>query len=452
VGILLAFGAPSAVATPVGTESQNQTDRVSLDANGDDANGDAEHADISATGRYVVYESDATDVVAGAPRAARGSVYLFDRVARTTTLVSMTRNGTPIEGSYPKVSADGRYVVFYTGVPLLSADRNDRDDVYRRDTVLGVTRLVSVNLQGVASSSSSVAPEISDDGRWVAFQSAGDDLVEGVAMPGENNSGFVRDMVNGTTALATPHTDGSPIYNVGYLKLSADGRHVLFLGDHVDGNRRNGAYVRDLDTGDAIYASITSDGSPADRDVSPGDLDADGSVVTYHCECETMPGFPDDVITLHDLTTGDVEVVDVAADGGGPHGGFGSGGESLSADGRYVGFVSDFRNLVTGPQFRGRQVFWRDREAGVTRLVAVGHRSNAADGESTLPAITADGTQVAFESDATNLVIDPPDENLSRDIFVRKLTAPAAVTAAGVAEGSSSIRQPSTVTAQAHPF
>jgi Tol biopolymer transport system component len=420
-GVVLAAGAPAAAA-PVGTQSQNQTSRVSLDAAHGDIDDDAGEADISSDGGYVAYVSSATDIVPG--HGVRDGVYLVDRLG-AVQVISVDEHGVSRPGIEPRVSVGGRYVVFSSESPLLDMDTNQTWDVYRRDTLLGVTELVSVDHRGGRSSGLSWSAEMSDDGRWVSFVSTGDDIVEGVVTPGLNKTGFVRDMASGTTAFVTAHVDGSPIVNVDTMELSADGRHVLFIGFDVAGAAHGpkGEYVRDLDTGEARFVSVGSDGRPLAGRVFLGDLDADGSIVTYRCDCPTFPGFPDYTITLHDLATDHVEVVDVAPDGG-PSGGGNRGLETLSNDGRFVTFVSTARNLVPRPHPRGLQVFWRDRAAGVTRVVAVGHRGERADGVSASPSITADGTEVAFESEATNLVIAPPDENLSVDVFVRKLAPP----------------------------
>ncbi len=98
-----------------------------------------------------------------------------------------------------------------------------------------------------------------------------------------------------------------------------------------------------------------------------------------------------------------------------------SGTPSISADGRFVAFESDAANLVPGDGNHSRDVFVHDRRTGITTLASVDSSGGQADSNSYSPAISADGRYVAFVSGATNLV--PGDANRHADVFVRDLMA-----------------------------
>lgn len=162
--------------------------------------------------------------------------------------------------------------------------------------------------------------------------------------------------------------------------------------------------------------SVATDGTEAEVDVpfSAPDLSADGRLVTFSTPA---PLLPDDTnsatdVYLRDLVTGALERISVASDG--TEGDLGAGGSSLSADGSLVAFQSASTNLVPGDTNGKTDVFIHDRETGETRIVAPG-----GNGISTLSAMAGNGSAVAFASDATNLV--PGDTNGVRDIFVARL-------------------------------
>jgi len=182
--------------------------------------------------------------------------------------------------------------------------------------------------------------------------------------------------------------------------ISADGRYVAFRSD-------GGIFVHDRQTGQAtrvsvgLYPSISAEGrhvafqSTASKMV-PGDTNG---------KCD---------IFVHDRQTGQTERVSVASDG--TQGNGGSAFPSISADGRYIAFISDATNLVPGDTNDSRDVFVHDRQTGETVLVSVASDGTQANARSGDPSISADGRYVAFPSWASNLV--PGDTNNTGDILV----------------------------------
>jgi Tol biopolymer transport system component len=179
-------------------------------------NGFSSHPQISAGGRFVAFDSYANDLVAN-DNIGTSDVFIRDLQLGTTTLVSVNRFGTGSgngDSGWPVISPDGRFVAFQSSATDLVAafDTNGHsNDVFVRDLQLGTTTLVSVNRVGTGSGNDfSVAPWITPDGRFVAFSSSATDLV---AVFDTNGLGgidlFVRDLQLGTTTLVTVNRFGT---------------------------------------------------------------------------------------------------------------------------------------------------------------------------------------------------------------------------------------------------
>jgi Tol biopolymer transport system component len=179
------------------------TTRVSRNSAGTEGNDESSGTSISADGGYVTFESAATNLVSGDANAAM-DIFVRNRTAGTTHRVSTSTAG--VEGdsaSYiPSISADGRYVAFYSGATnMVTGDTNGYSDIFVRDRQTGTTTLVSRNSAGEEGADHSSAPAISADGRYVAFHSDAANLVTG------DSNGmidiFVRDRNTGTTTLVS---------------------------------------------------------------------------------------------------------------------------------------------------------------------------------------------------------------------------------------------------------
>jgi len=185
------------------------TERVSVDTAGVQGNDDSEDPSISPDGRYVVFESDATNLV---PVDNNGAidVFLRDRLLATTELVARDSSGTQGNNRAvdPTISDDGRYVAFTSwSSNLVAGDTNGAWDDFVRDRVLGITERTSVDSSGAGGNTRSLAGSISGDGRYVAFRSYAVNLV-----PGDTNGVsdvFVRDRAHaGFASLCDPGVAG----------------------------------------------------------------------------------------------------------------------------------------------------------------------------------------------------------------------------------------------------
>jgi len=206
-------------------------------------------------------------------------------------------------------------------------------------------------------------------------------------------------------------------------QISADGRVVAFdsyARNLASGDTRGfvNVVVHDRQSGMTTVVSTAAGGVPGnDHSVAPA-LTADGGVIVFHSDATTLVSGDTNQLTdifVHDRSAGTTARVNV-----GPGGAQAVGGPSflpaISADGRHVAFESSATNLVPGGTNGGRHILVHDRSTGTTTRVSVGRGGVQADGDSVSPSISADGRYVAFESDATNLV--PEDTNRRADVFV----------------------------------
>ncbi|MCZ8067601.1 MAG: beta strand repeat-containing protein [Microcystis sp.] len=155
-----------------------QTTRVSVASNGTQANGHNATPSISADGRYVVFASSATNLVAG----INGGIFLHDRQTGQTTNVVVGLGGAQGNGasSNPIISSDGRYVVFQSAASnLVTGDTNGRTDIFRFDRQTGQTIRINVANDGTQANQLSSSPTISSDGRYLGFASDATNLILG---------------------------------------------------------------------------------------------------------------------------------------------------------------------------------------------------------------------------------------------------------------------------------
>jgi Tol biopolymer transport system component len=379
---------------------------------------------ISADGRYVTFDSLASNLVPGDTNGMY-DIFVRDRTAGTTTRVSKSSAG--VEGNdysdSPSISADGRYVAFESlATNLVSGDTNGAYDIFVRDRTAGTTTLVSKNSAGVEGDSGSYSASISADGRYVTFQSSATNLVSGDT----NGMGdiFVRDRQTGTTYLVS--RDSAGVEGNGYSdspSISADGRYVAFYSGSTnlvtgDSNGYNDIFVRDRQTGTTTRVSKSSAGVEGDGHSSNPSISSDGRYVTFESMATNLVsgdtnGKRD--IFVRDRQTGTTYLV--SRNSAGVEGDGQSYNPSISADGGYVTFDSGSTNLVSGDTNEAWDIFVRDRQTGTTTQVSRNSAGVEGDGSSFYPSISADGRYVKFESTATNLV--PGDTNGYNDIFVR---------------------------------
>jgi len=413
--------------------AERTTTRISIDSNQMEQSGQTgtlnpNSAAITYDGRYVAMESRAQLDSPPASVFASG-VYLRDRQALTTESVSVNTLGTPGDDQSwaPAISRDGRYIAFTSlATNLVSGDTNSTRDVFLRDVQAGTTERVSIDSSGnqaAASDEGSGYPAISANGRFIAFISDADNL-----FPGDTNTQwdtFVRDRQTGVTErVSFDGFPGTPPFNPGTLRppgISADGRFVIFsLADPGTGNTH--IWIRDRQTGSVEMASASSLGAPGNGASEYSAISADGRYVAFDSSSTNL--VPDTLIALRsvfvrDRLTGTTTLV--SADSTGTVANNISYWPSISADGRYVSFMSRATNLVADDTNGQDDVFARDLLMGTTVRINVGAAGNQATTPTAaypyITQISGDGRFFLFSSDASDLV--PGDTNLSADLFVR---------------------------------
>lgn len=349
--------------------------RVSIDTGGaNSGNGNSDPARISSDGRFIVFESTATNLVANDTNG-QSDIFVHDQLNCITSRVSLSNSGLQASdggSTNPQISSDGRYVVFQSAATnLVTGDTNGIEDIFLRDRQQNTTIRVSVSSAGAQGNDFSINPVLSGDGRYVAFESFANNLIA-VDQNG-NTDIFLRDLTTNTTTILSVDSSGVGTNNESREPaISADGRLVAFM-------------------------SFASNLVPNDT------LDPD--------------------IFVRDWAAGTTTIVSVATGGVQVAGNLAEQGPEISPDGRYVTFVSTAQlDPLDNQVSQLNDIYLHDRATSTTQLISVGTSPSgpvAADGESSGPSVSTDGLSVSFESTATNLVVD--DSEGQRDIFVRFL-------------------------------
>ncbi len=211
------------------SREDGSTRLVSQAADRTSGDGTSDFPAISGDGRYVAFVSDSSNLGAASPITG-AQIYLRDLTGETTTLLSAARDGSPGDGASgaPRMTSDGRYVVFSSeATNLVPGDTNGKRDVFVRELSTGMTHLVSLSTEGQLGDGDADFPQIAADGRYVAFVSTSTNLV------GRSLSGvaqiFVRDLQEGTTTLAGLAEGGAPgNQDAMSVALSPSGRCLAF--------------------------------------------------------------------------------------------------------------------------------------------------------------------------------------------------------------------------------
>jgi hypothetical protein len=424
--------------------------RESVTTAGGQANGSNFKPSISADGRYVVFESSATNLVSPATAVGVTHLYLRDRTAATTTLVDRATgvagavgNGGSLQAS---ISANGRYVAFASDATnLVAGDTNSKRDIFVRDLTAATTIRVSVSTAGTEGNAASRAPSISATGRFIAFGSEASNLVAGdtnavsdifVYDRDVNNSGTFDTGGNVATRRVSVSSAGAQAadpsgasFHLGSVNpsISSDGRYVTFasLADNLavgdSGGQTQNLYL--TNAGNGAYAT-----APAISLVGGGGSGATATATVFG-------GFVV-AVTITNPGSGYTSAPTVVFDN------TGTGGNGAAA----TAFANP-NGYVTGPDANDAvDVFVVDRDVAATgtydtpgniatSMVSVnrfgyqtqqllGVPSSAAS--DIYPVISADGRWVALPSDAENTAglvhgannRSSPDLNTFRDVFL----------------------------------
>jgi Tol biopolymer transport system component len=348
---------------------------------------------ISADGAFVVFQSHATNVVAGQndPNMDCDDIFLFERATGLVTLVSHAPGSTTTTANncsrFGALSADGSIVTFTSGASNLVAGQVDNNGqggidvfIYVRST--GTVHLVSHaagSTTATGNGTSQEGPTISADGAFVAYVSGAGNLVTGQSDPlAGSRDVFLFDRSTGANTLVS-HVPGSPTTagsggETGGPRISRDGSFIAFSSlqtNIVSGqNDANGTY--DMFLYDRVSGVVT--------------------LISH------LPGAPASTPNNYSF------------------------GRAISDDGGRVAFSSAATNLVTGQSDTNDtlDMFVFERSTGTVRLMShvPGSTLTAANAGSESASMTSDASYIAFESRATNLVAGASDTNSAFDVFL----------------------------------
>ena len=409
--------------------SEGTTTRVSIASDGSEANAQSVWARISNDGRYVVFNSSASNLVDNDTNN-ENDIFLYDRNTGKIERINISSDGSQANSSsinYPigsPISADGRYVIFESEANnLVENDTNNQNDIFIRDRQTGSTeRVIDLDFNNSEDDGNSYSPSISADGRYIVFNSSASNLVQGDT--NNNRDVFVHDRQTGNTERISIRSNGSQANNNSfYGTISNDGRYVAFsswASNLVanDTNNTRDIFVHDRQSGNTERVSVSSDGVQANGDTYHSAISADGRYVAFNSFANNLvEGDTNNHkdIFVHDRQTGKTERVNVGTDNSQANEDSALG--TISADGRYVVFESVANNLVENDINNQNDIFVRDRQTGKTERVNLDSAGSQTNNRSFLSSISADGQYVAFNSWANNLVDD--DNNSILDIFVR---------------------------------
>jgi Tol biopolymer transport system component len=415
----------------VSPASAGTTQRVSVSSTGEQGNNISRVASVSGDGRHVAFLSAASNLVPGDTNGT-WDVFVRDRLTGTTERVSVSSAGQQANGpsnwdvmARPAISSDGRYVAFQSlATNLVPADTNGQWDIFVRDRLARTTERVNVSSSGQQANNYSDWPSISADGRFVAFSSNANNLV-----PGDTNGYadiFVRDRLTGTTERVSISSAGEQA-NLGVYcpTFSADGTVIGFHSEASnlvpdDTNGNGDAFVRDRLTGVTERVSINSAGEQGTGWSGNLSLSADGRFVAFRSDARNLG--PLDFngtwdVFVRDRVAGTTEMVSVASDG--LQGNGASRYSCISGDGALVVFYSDATDLVPSDSNACTDIFLHDRVTGKTQRISVSTIGEQENGASLYPWMSQDGMFAVFQSDATNLV--EGDTNGVTDVFVRDI-------------------------------
>ncbi len=346
-------------------------------------------------------------------KTATGSV-LFAIHPRTDR-VSVDSNGTAGNGAStePAISStDGRFVAFTSSATLAPTPGGSGAQIFEHDRQTGQPSLISINNVGNAGNGASSQPTISANGRFIAFTSVAPNLA---AIPGASGSQiFLRDTQTNTTTLVSQDASSNAGNGASSQPtISADGRFVAFTSvapnlAAIPGASGSQIFLRDTQTNTTTLVSQDASSNAGNGASSQPTISADGRFVAFTSVAPNLaaiPGASGSQIFLRDTQTSTTTLVSQDASSNAGNGA--SSQPTISADGRFVAFTSVAPNLAAIPGASGSQIFLRDTQTNTTTLVSQDASSNAGNGASSQPTINTNGRFIAFTSVAPNLAAIP---------------------------------------------
>jgi Tol biopolymer transport system component len=345
------------------------TERISVADNEAEANYGSFLPSISSDGRFVAFLSDATNLVSGDTNNFI-DVFVRDRLAKTTQRISVSSSGVQAndESGRASIGADGRFVVFDSvATNLVASDLNLVSDVFLWDRLTRTVARVSLANNGIEGNGNSERPSVSADGRFVAFESVANNFAAGDY--NNNYDVFVHDRLNGATQLISRAMGGGAgNFYAADASITPDGRFVAFIARANnlvigDTNEETDIFVRDRQTGVTERVNVSIDGAQSEYGFSFGpSISANGRFVAFESNAPNLVGYNSNGVNhafVRDRLLGTTERATINNSGVGLSGL--QGDISLSANGRFVAFTATSTGYVSGDTNGVSDVFLRDR-------------------------------------------------------------------------------------------
>jgi hypothetical protein len=400
------------------------TTRISVDANGAQANSTSWLASLSEGGEFVAFQSGASNLVPGDTNGM-SDIFVKNTITGAIERIDVDVNGVQSNhnGWSPQITPDGRFVVYESGATnIVPGDTNWVIDIYVHDRQTGITEIVSVGSMGAGGNNHSFHPSISDNGTRVAFMSKATNLVGGDTN-GEDDI-FVRDRRSGITTRVSVDSTGFEANDYSdHASISGDGNFVTYHSKASnlvlnDFNNALDCFVYEWASGGTTRVSVDALGVEGNHHSQEPVISANGRFVAFQSSAYNF--VPNDSVTndifVHDRWTGGIEKVSRHSNG------YPSSDDcydaAISNDGRHVAFWTLSSYLIPNDSNHKRDVFVHDRDTDVTERVSV--RSNGVqvpDGYCVDPDISPDGSCAAFRSDGY-IVAD--DTNFFDDLFLHQ--------------------------------
>jgi len=410
------------------------------------ANGATAVSFLSADGRYLAFDSYATNLIAGVAASGKGDGYIYDRVTQDSKLITHVAGNSLAGGSQQAtiygMTDDAHYLLIWGSIENVGGGYSDPANtgaMYRYDRLTGMTAVanVSTNDPLMLANGWTSGPSMSANGSVIIFASKAADLVSGfIDADGTNWDLFGFNAATGAVRLVT-HESGMPIQTSnapsGYssVNISADGKHILFLSDAtnlINGYSttnaldiyRNDVYRYDWMTDStSLVSHIPQSNSTGSNNLNwPAILSADGEWIAFSSQANNLTANVADLNNYEDVyvwnsANNGVSLVTASktlslTPGGNTNYSTGSRRQQVTDNGRFVIYNSEANNIVANQvDLNGTyDVFLFDRLMNTTRLVSHGYSSTntTGDGPSGDAVISGDGRYVAFSTYAHNLI------------------------------------------------
>jgi Tol biopolymer transport system component len=402
------------------------TTRISVTSGGAQLAGNSSVGPLSSDGRYVVFRTSADGVVAGDANGLHDG-FVIDRATGAYDWVTVAVGGAAGNGDsvVMDMTPDARFVAIQSSSSnMVAGDGNGKLDVFVRDRQLGVTTRVSVDSSGLEGNGDSINGSLSADGRFVAFNSGASNLVTGDT--NHRFDVFVHDRQTGQTTRASVSSSGAEAdFGTWTARISGDGGFVVYESQAtnlvaLDSNGGGfDVFVHELATGTTELVSLDAAGVQFPGGSQYGRISHDGRYVAFARGASAPAGTPKGIF-VRDTITGQTTSFDPTP--GGQCNTPAVANMSMTPDARFLSFASDCPLLVAGDTNNHSDVFVLDRATGGVSRVGSATDGTQGNADAGAAQFSSDGRYVAFESLASNLVVN--DSNGAQDVFLRDRQQP----------------------------